>query len=451
MQFTNVRTRLRVTKYLAITYLAMSIAAVTGAIGDDSWPQFRGPDGQGFSNATSLPSDWTKDDNVLWRTDVPGRGWSSPVVMDEQVWVTTAVETEATEEFRKEKLAEDPFADAKNVLQSVAFHAVAYDLATGEVLHNLRLTQVNEPVPIHSLNSYASPTPVLEPGRLYCYFGTFGTFCVDTHSGEVLWRQQLVQNHSVGPGSSPLLVDGLLILTCDGTQEQFIAALDARDGQLIWRTDRPPMSGDDGEHHKSFSSPVLAGTGPDRQIVVPGAQWVAAYEPQSGEEIWRVLHGNGFSLAPRPITGDGLVYFYSGFAGQGLFAIRTDGRGDVTDTHVEWTQDDVASTRPSPVMVDDRIYIVTERGVAGCIDVASGEVVWRERLGGNYSASLLGTANRIYAFSEEGLVCVFQTGDDFEKLEEHELGERIMASPAVVGETVLLRTEKTLYRFGQRE
>jgi outer membrane protein assembly factor BamB len=441
------RCRLRI-PLLAISVEFLLVFAATGHSGE-SWPQFRGPDGQGHSDATDLPADWDNPENILWKTSIPGRGWSSPVVMDGQVWLTTALETEGSAELRKRQLEGDTFADSKDVVQSVSLHAIGIDLHTGTVLHDLVLVDIDEPVPIHSLNSYASPTPVLAPERLYCDFGRMGTFCVDVNRGEVVWHQQLQQIHSVGPGSSPLLVDGLLILTCDGLVEQFVAALDTATGEMVWRTSRPPMSGDDGELHKAFSTPILVGSAAGQQLFVPGAQWAAAYEPRTGKEIWRMQHGEGFSLVPRPVAAGGIVYMYTGFAGKGLLAIRIDGHGVVTDSHVVWNQNGVASMRPSPLLINGRIYTVTESGVASCVNAETSEIVWRKRLGGNFSASLLFAANQIYACSEEGVVTVFQTGDEYQELEKHYLEERIMASPAVVGESILLRTGDYLYRIGR--
>ncbi|MCH2130490.1 MAG: PQQ-binding-like beta-propeller repeat protein [Pirellulaceae bacterium] len=414
----------------------------------DSWPQFRGPSGQGDAGAANLPDDWTHSDYLLWKTKVPGRGWSSPVVMDGQVWLTTGIEMEASAELRAQQLEGDRFAGSKEVSQSVMLHAVGIDLHSGTQLYNVHLVELGEPVPIHSLNSYASPTPVLEAGRLYCHFGRFGVFCVEMASGRIVWRNQLKETHSVGPGSSPILAGPLLILTCDGLEEQYMVGLDKATGEIVWRTNRPPLEGDDTETLKSFTTPLLIETANGQQLFSPGAQWVAAYDPPSGKELWRMRHGKGFSLVPRPVEDDGVVYFYSGFSGQGLFAIRTDGHDDVTDSHVVWNQPDVASTRPSAVIVDARIYTVTERGMVSCVQAVNGEVVWRKRLRGNFSASLVVSGDRIHAFSEDGVVTIFRTGDEYEKIAEHDLAERIMASPAVIGDSILVRTESHLLKIG---
>ena len=431
-------------------FMVLALAFNTSGRSGDSWPEFRGPGGQGQADVTDLPSNWNNSENILWRTAIPGRGWSSPVVFDGQVWLTTALETEGSEELRKKKLAGDRFANSKQVMQVISLHAVGMDLQTGTVLHDIELSVVEEPQLIHNLNSYASPTPVLEQGRLYCHFGTFGTYCVDVHQGEALWRHQVDAEHSVGPGSSPILVDQLLILTCDGIEKQYVAAIDTISGKLVWKTARPPMTGDDGERHKAFSTPILVDSVTDRQLFVPGAQWAVSYEPSTGKEIWRIRHGEGFSLVPRPIALDGLVYMYSGFSGKGLFALRTDGQGDVTDSHVVWNQEGAVSTRPSPVLVDGRIYTVTERGIVICVRAKNGEILWRKRLGGNFSASLFSTANRIYAFSQEGEVTVFRPGDMYHELEKHDLGEQVMASPAVVGNSILYRAGSYLYRLGRQ-
>ena len=433
------------------TFLVLGLAFISRGHSVDSWPDFRGPAGQGHAGTTDLPVDWDNPKNTMWKTQIPGRGWSSPVILNGQVWLTTALETEGSEELRKRKLTDDPFASSKDVIQSVSLCAIGIDLYTGAVLHNIELASVDEPEPIHSLNSYASPTPVLQHDQLYCHFGTFGTFCIDVLAGKILWRQRLEEKHSVGPGSSPFLVDQLLILTCDGIEEQFVTALDTASGEVVWRTNRPPLTGDDGEQHKAFCTPILLESTMGRQLFVPGAQWAVAYQPQTGKEIWRVRHGSGFSIVPRPVAADGLVYMYTGFGGNGLFALRTDGQGDVTDSHIVWNQDGIASTRPSSVLVDQRLYTVTESGVASCIHAETGEVVWRKRLGGNFSASLLYTANQIYAFSEEGNVTVFRPGDDYHELQKHDLTEGVMASPAVSGNSIVFRSKSFLYRIGSAD
>ncbi len=336
------------------------------------------------------------------------------------------------------------------VASQITLRAVCVDRDSGELLHDIELGTVENPEPIHSLNSYASPTPVIEAGRCYCHFGAFGTWCVDTRSGAVIWDRVLAIQHNVGPGSSPVIAGDRLVLVCDGADQQYIAALDKHDGRTVWRTPRPPIRIEDGDLRKAYCTPLLVSVGDQSLLVIPGAQWVIAYDPRSGEEIWRVDHGDGFSNVPRPVFADGRVFICTGFTSPQLWAIRVDGRGDVTETHVDWKQTKQIPTKPSPVLVDGLLYVIHDRGVATCFDAASGETIRRKRVGGNYSASALHVSGRIYVFSHEGETTVFETGREYRPLATNKIDGQIMATPAVVGDALILRSDTHLYRLDQR-
>ena len=430
--------------------LMASCLLVTGAMAAE-WSQFRGPNGDGHASSKHLPVKWNESENITWKQSIPGRGWSSPVVSDGTIWLTTAVETpmspEQIEAFRAElKKSGNPIANQMAAVGSVSLRAVAIDFKTGKILKNIELFHVSRPDGIHSLNSYASPSPILGEGRLFCHFGRYGTACVETKTGKILWQVNLPNNHSVGPGSSPVLFEDLLIVPCDGTEAQYVTALRIGDGTPAWRVNRPKMKGDLGDLHKAFSTPLVITVAGQPQVVIPGAQWDVAYEPRTGKEIWRVNHGEGFSTVPRPVFANGLVYLCTGYMRPELWAIRPDGQGDVTDTHVAWKYKKQVPAMPSPVVVGKEIYFVSDQGVATCVDALTGTEIWQKRVDGNYSASPMHCDGKIYLGNREGQMIILKAGRTFERLEVNSLDGQILATPAVVSDALLLRTNTHLYR-----
>ncbi|MFN0052233.1 MAG: PQQ-binding-like beta-propeller repeat protein [Planctomycetales bacterium] len=421
---------------------------------DDAWPQFRGPDGQGRAPVGKIPARWSETENVRWKTAIPGKGWSSPVIENGVCWLTTAVIKEATakqkQQVLRDKLANSPLANEMEIIDSVALRAVAVDLKSGKLLHDVLLFQYRDPEPVHSLNSYASPTPVLKEGRLYCHFGNMGTACVDTQQAQVLWKTRLATEHSVGPGSSPVLYDKLLIIPCDGTEAQSVVALDASNGEPVWKTKRPPMTGSMGDFHKAFSTPLIIQEETGDQVVVPGAQWVVSYNPHTGEPLWQVRHGEGFSNAPCPVYSQGTVFICTGYMTPELLAIRIDGHGDVTDTHVTWRLKKQVPAMPSPVLVDRVVYIVSDQGVVTCADAASGEVRFQKRVGGNYSASPLVADSKLLFANRDGEVTVVQASATWQELGKNRVDGELMSSPAVWNDSLILRTGTHLYRISER-
>jgi len=415
------------------------------------WPQFRGPDGQGHSDATDLPLRWDESTNVVWKTPIVGEGWSSPVVADGKVWLTSATMVTASEDVRQAKIKGSMTGDDLAVAEAITLWLNEVDLETGGLLRQIKLADVESPQPIHSLNSYASPTPVLAESRLYCHFGDYGTFCLDTAKGKVLWQKRIRVDHAVGPGSSPLLVDDLLVLTCDGMEAQYILALHAADGTKAWQTDRPPLRTDTPDFRKSFCTPLLINVHGEDQLVSPGAQWCIAYAPRTGKEIWRVDHGQGFSLAPRPVFDGQRVFICTGFMNAELLAIRPDGQGDVTETHVERIATKQIPRRSSPILYGEQILTVSDGGIAQCFETTSGNQLWKERIGGKFSASPLYADNRIYLCSHEGRTTVIAAGGEYQELAQNDLDGQLMASPIVVESDLLLRTESHLYRIGQKK
>ena len=400
------------------------------------WPQFRGPDGNGVSTAAGVPVTWSETENVRWKTPIHGRAWSSPVVLGRQVWLTTATP------------------DGKEL------YAIAIDKETGKILHDLKLFDVASPQFAHSFNTYASPTPVIEPGRIYVTFGSPGTAAIDTATGKVLWeRRDLECNHFRGAGSSPFVFQNLLLMHFDGSDVQYVVALDKRTGKTVWKTDRSVDFQDiqpngkpkaDGDFRKAFATPQIVMAGGRPVMVSLGSMAAYGYDPLTGKELWRVVERANFSMSTRPVAADGLVYYPTGFNTAQIFAVRPDGSGDVTSTHVTWKAPRGAPNKPSILLLDGLIYMVNDGGVLTCLDAKTGEEVWKNRLTDSYSASPIAAGGRIYFFSEDGRATVIEAGREFKKVAENMLSDGFMASPAVDGKALYLRTKSHLYRVEAR-
>ena len=406
------------TVYCSLIVHALLLA--TPVLAAERWSQFRGEAGQGHATASDLPLTWSEDSsNLAWKVDVAGLGWSSPVVANGQVWLTTATD------------------------EGLSLRAVAFDLQTGNKLRDVEVFRLEEAGKIHAKNSHASPTPILDNDRVYVHFGRYGTACLDT-SGKILWRQELQYKHVHGPGGSPVLVGDLLIVNCDGGDQQYVAALDCHTGEVRWQVPRPENS-----YVKkfAFSTPLVTEFNGATQVISPGAGGVTSLDPKTGTAIWPCDYPQGYSVVPRPVFGHGLVYVSSGFDKPTLSAIRADGTGDVTESHVEWQESRGAPRNASPLLIDDKLYLVSDNGVATCLDARNGKLHWQERLGGNCSASPIVGAGRIYIQNEAGVTTVLKPGKEFQKLARNELPGRAFASPAAIEGALLIRTEKSLYRI----
>ncbi|MBI5758124.1 MAG: PQQ-binding-like beta-propeller repeat protein [Planctomycetales bacterium] len=411
-----------------IIWLLAVVLVVQCSQAADEWPQFRGPGGQGHAVATGLPVTWSESEHVTWKTAIPGAGWSSPVISGDQIWFTTATDVEGTPPGK-------------------SLRAVCVDRSSGMIRHDIEVFRLVSPPLLNAKNTFASPTPVLEAGRLYVHFGTYGTACLDTTSGEVLWKnEELKLDHKEGPGSSPVLHGDKLILTCDGTDVQFVAALDKATGKVVWNTKRTGKLNFVPDFRKAYCTPLVITTDGKTQVIVPGADQVIAYDPASGDEIWKARYV-GFSNVPRPVFGHDLVFVCTGYMKPELWAIRPNGSGTVEESHITWKTKKQIPTNPSPLLVGDSLFIANDRGIFTCFDAKSGEELWTERVGGNFSSSPLFADGRIYISSEEGLTHVLKPGRKFESLAKNQLDGRILASPAVVDHAIYLRTDKSLYRI----
>jgi len=422
------------TRAILTTAFAFLACGAAGA----GWPEFRGPFGNGHAappgaRPAGLPLRWSETENVRWKTAIPHRGWSTPVVLGGQVWLTTAT------------------TDGRD------FFAICLDAATGRIVFNQRLFHADDPEPLgNNVNCYASPSPAIEPGRVYVHFGSYGTACLDTATRKVLWqRTDLPCRHYRGPGSSVVLYRDLVILTFDGVDAQYLAALDKKTGRTVWKTHRTTQWNDldangqpkrEGDFRKAFSTPLVFEVGGQPQMVSPGSKACYAYDPRTGEELWKVRH-TAHTAVLRPVFAGGLAIFCTGLGGPQLWAVRPDGRGDVTATHVAWKARARAPRTPSPIVVDDLLYVVSDDGLATCLEVATGREVWRQRLGGNYAASPIYADGRLYFCSQQGKTTVLRPGRTCRVLATNRLAGGFMASPAVAGRALFLRTRTHLYRI----
>ena len=439
------------TRCFSIVCLLLGLAVSTiGAA--EVWPQFRGPGGQGHATAAALPTQWAEDRNVMWKSPVPGKGWSSPVIAGGKIWLTTAVVSELTEEEEKKRLSKVENPRSLRLAGKVSLRVMSHDLKTGKRWSDLELLKIEEPEPIHSLNSYASPSPILDGDRLYCYFGTYGMFCVDTTANKVVWKnQELKLDHQNGPGSSPVLWKDKLIVHCDGIDVQFIAAIDKKTGKTAWKT---PRSGEMNELpplKKAYCTPLILETAGKTELISPAADWVYAYDPETGKELWRCNYGQlGFSTVPRPVAGHGMVFIATSFMKSRLLAVKTGGKGDVSESHVVWKSDRNIPKMPSMLLVGNELYCVDDSGIATCFDAKTGEQHWRERLGGNFSSSPMLAGGKIYFFNRDGDATVIKPGREYAEIAKNALDAGMMASPAVAGDTMILRTDGYLYRIGEK-
>lgn len=398
------------------TSFSLLLYPLTRQLRAEDWPQFRGPDGQGHSSERGLPLTWSEKENVRWKVAIPGRGWSSPAIAGGLIWLTTATEG------------------------GRSLRAIGLDRETGRQKHDIELFNLPAAEPINGKNTYASPTPVLDGDKVYLHFGPYGTACIAS-SGEIVWRTRLKYSAQHGPGGSPELFEDLLIVSCDGLDTQYVAALDKKTGKIRWKSSRAG--------YQAYTTPLVIHNAGRVQVISPGAHRAIAYDPRSGKEIWSVSYGQGFSNVPRPVFGAGLVFICSGFFEPVVLAVRPDGAGDVTKTHIVWTLKRGAPLTPSPLIVGEEFYMVSDNGIASCLDVKTGAEHWRARLGGNFSASPVYADGRIYFLNEDGESTVIAGGKQFQKLATNKLDGATLASMAVSGGALFIRTAESLYKLEQ--
>lgn len=394
---------------------------VSNSLAQENWPEFRGPTGDGHATGAKLPIDVGNPKNIKWKTPIHGKGWSSPVIWGDQVWLTTATK------------------DGKTM------SAICVDLKTGKVLRDQVIHRNESPAFCHPTNSYASPTPAIEEGRVYLHFGSYGTTCLDTKTGEKIWqRTDLKCDHHRGPASSPILFDDKLIVAFDGFDLQYVVALDKETGKTIWKTDREIDYGtNNGDLMKAYGTGAVFKVDGQQILIYPSAVATIAYDVKNGKPIWTVYHG-GMNASARPVMADNGLAIWTNGMGR-MVAVKPQGTGNITKSNTAWSITRGAAKKSSPLVIGKRLYTVSDKGVLSCLDTENGNRIWQERLNGNFSASPLYDGENIFAFSEGGDVHIFKPGDKFVRLGKAKLGDGYKASPAVSGNRMILRSFSHLY------
>jgi outer membrane protein assembly factor BamB len=385
------------------------------------WPQFRGPTGDGRIAGAATPLVWSDTENVVWRIPISGLGWSSPSIVDGVIYLTTAV------------------ADGERV----SLRTLALSAEDGRLIWEREVTSIGTVPSIHAKNSHASPTPLVHDGAVYVHFGTYGTARLRASDGTIEWiNQELVYPPMHGSGGSPVLHDGVLAIICDGSSEPFVAAIEASSGRLLWKRRRSVEA----RISHSFGTAAIVEVEGRAQVIAPGPEHLAAYDLHTGEELWQV-RAPGWSVVPVPVLYRDLVIYNRDYDNPELLAVRLGGRGDVTETHVAWRLKRGAPSTPTPVLVGDELYFVSDKGVVTCADAATGDVHWTERIGGNFSASPLAFDDRLLLLDEEGHATWLALGKEYRVLGTNTVTGRTLATPAFVDDAMYLRTDSTLTKY----
>ncbi|MCG6185795.1 outer membrane protein assembly factor BamB family protein [Maribellus maritimus] len=417
-------------KITATVFPILLFCVVSFAQNPNSWTHFRGSNMDGHAQVTKAPLHWSDSTNVVWKVPVKGTGWSSPVVFGNQIWLTSATE------------------DGKE------FYTFCFDLNSGKLLDEKTIFSCVEPQRIHSTNSYATPTPCIEDDFVYVHYGTFGTACINTNNFDVVWkREDLKCDHMQGPASSPIIYKDKLIVHLEGTEDPYVVALDKFTGETIWKSVRPKEVYDKLEpvYRKSYQTPIVVNVN-GRDLLISNSSFMCfAHDINTGEVIWTIEYGYD-STVSQPLFWNGLVFVNSGwifldnkpyFTRQ--YAVDPTGKGNVTETHIKWMYEDEVPQIPTPVIIDGKMYMVHDRGMVTCLDAMTGEVIWKEKLRGNFNSSPVYAGGNIYFINVKGFCSIVKPGDTFQKIAENDIDETVKAVPVFIQDKLLLRTEKNLY------
>ena len=407
--------------------LSISLASCIVIEANEQWSQFRGHYGNGIIKSTSAPINWSDNTNIDWKTPIHDRGWSSPVIWNDQIWMTTA-----TKEGNK-------------------MYAICVNKLSGKIEHDIHVFDVKSPQAITNENTYASPTPVVEEGRVYVHFGTYGTACISTKDGQILWkRRDLNCDHEIGagPASSPFIYNNFLIFNVDGRDVQYVIALNKETGETAWKTNRSVDFSDvQVNQRKAYGTPFIIPRGNSNQMVSIGAKGVYSYDPENGKELWKAEH-RGWSIAPRPVYGEGLVFTMIDRDRPEMWAIKPNGSGDITETHIEWKETKRMPPRASPIIIKGLLFVVDRNGYISCIEAKTGKSIWQKRMKGRFSASPILANNLIYFFNEDTMCIIIKPTRELVIVAENKLSsDKLMATPAFDENSIYIRTENNLYRI----
>lgn len=416
------------TPFVSLVALLTVAGTVLPANGANAWPRFLGAKQNSTAeDADKLPVTWEAAKNIAWRTEIPGEGWSSPVVADGRVWMTTATE------------------------DGLSLRAVAVDFESGKLIHDIEVFRLEAAPVKHRRNSHASPTGLLSGGRFYVHYGTNGTAALDASTGQILWRQQSLKvDHQNGAGGSLTEYGDFLLVPCDGMDVQHEVALRKSDGGIAWdveRSAKPFLETLAPDRRKAYGTPFLMNSGGVPVSITTAATRLYALDPATGKERWFLNYGLGFSNVPLPATDGKTLVISTGFMKPEVWAIKLEGaQGDISESAVLWKQKTAAPDQTTPVIYKNMVFTVSSGGIASCLDLASGDILWRERIGSDYAATPLVANGLVYFFDCTGTTTVVKAQSAFEVVAKNVLEEGFMASPAVVGNVLVLRTKKALYR-----
>ena len=421
--------------YLYLLPILLSIGYAEPTL-KDQWPEFRGPNGNGIVvGERGLPTTWSEEKNIAWKTKIDGKAWSSPVVWDDQIWITNSS------------------ADGK------LMEGICINKKDGKIKYRLSLFSNETVEPLgNNVNSYGSPSPVIEKDAVYIHFGSYGTTAIDTNSGEEIWkRTDLECRHFRGPGSSPIIFQDMLILTMDGVDFQYVIALDKKTGKTKWKTERSTKWDDvepdgkirgDGDLRKAYTTPTFMKVSGKTIMISPGAKSCFAYNPINGKELWNITY-SGYSNASRAVIYKDNAIINSGYGKPHLISVKIDpsAAGDISRTHINWDIFKRVPKRSSPIIVGDQLYMTTDEGILTCLDAKTGESNWSDRMPGHYSASPIFADGKLYFFSEMGHCYVIAPGGDYNLISKNKLDSGFMASPAISGKAIYARSKTHLYRI----
>lgn len=437
---------------LLLLALSIYLSCSTSKADVKSWPQWRGPDASGHAFEGKFPAEWSANKNLIWKTSLPGRGHSSAVHENGLIWITTALETPASEKEKQERLKANDGLSTVTVLSEVSLRALQVDPKTGKILQNIEVIRKKQPQWVHHLNSYASPSPVIEANRLYLHFGAYGNACLDSSSGEIIWKntqKELWVMHENGPGSSPIIFENLLIFHLDGSDKQSVVALYKDTGKIAWQTKRSGKMKENPQLQKSYSTPIVETLNGQPVLISCGADWVYGYNPHNGEELWKINYGVlGFSNVARPIIGHGMFYISTCFMKAEIHAYRYQG---LEKPELAWKMIKGAPKMPSPILVGKQLYVINDGGILTCVNAISGDLIWRERIGGEFSASPTYANGLLYFSNRDGKTIVIKPGKELNVIAENTIdGTAHMASITPFQNSFLLRSEEGLYRIGKK-
>lgn len=429
---------------LCVCFCSCSLLLPSVSAGD-AFPEWRGTGGQGVAEASGLPVSWSEQNNVAWKAEIRGHGWSTPVIAGGRVWVTTATDVPASKADAKRRRDASTNSQPLTISESATFYAVGLDLATGEVLCEQELMTVRDPQMIHADNSYATPTPIIDGDQLYCHFGSCGMVCLNTSTLDVVWtNSRLSVALENGPGSSPILWNDRLIVHCDGIDQQYITAISKDTGEELWKTARSGELNENPQLRKSYATPLMVDVDGQPQVISPAADWLYGYDPVDGRELWKIAYGKlGFSNAARPVAGHGLVYISTGYMQPELLAIRP-GTAD-REPELAWKFTKQVPAVSSPLLYGNELYMVSDKGITSCLDARSGDLVWKERIGARFWASPVMADGRIHFFDRDSTTTVISPGRTFQKLAVNKLSGEQLATAAAVDGSLLIRTAEALY------